>query len=222
MKPIIFLNIAYMTYYDGISENDKPINGGKWVNENSSAHESHNVSVITFDDNEKKYCLGYVQTKSDKINLKRIHGCKAVNDDYQAEGIIVVWCATPKDGQRRVIGWYKNATVIEQAQYYDLTLADNQQMEQWYNCFSLKEDCVLLPEDERSLSKWYVPSSPTNNYHFGFGQANVWYGQITNNTKKAYSKDELELCQAKLDEYLETLIENIENYDGKNWLDDFD
>ena len=98
MKPIIFLNIAYMTYYDGISENDKPINGGKWVNENSSAHESHNFSVITFDDNEKKYCLGYVQTKSDKINLKRIHGCKAVNDDYQAEGIIVVWCATPKDG----------------------------------------------------------------------------------------------------------------------------
>ena len=80
----------------------------------------------------------------------------------------------------------------------------------------------MLPENERNHSKWYVPNSKQNNYHFGFGQANVWYGKISKNTKKAYSKDKLELCQAKLDEYLETLIDNIENYDGKNWLDDFE
>jgi hypothetical protein len=211
-----------MTYYDGISENDKPINGGKWVNENSSAHESHNFSVITFDDNEKKYCLGYVQTKSDKINLKRIHGCKAVNDDYQAEGIIVVWCATPKDGQRRVIGWYKNATVLQNWNYIYIKYEEcDEEKEQDYYFKADEKDCVLLPENERALSKWYVPTNKYNKYHFGFGQDNVWYGKISKDTKKAYSKDELDLYQTKLDEYLETLIENIENYDGENWLDDF-
>ena len=79
----------------------------------------------------------------------------------------------------------------------------------------------MLPENERALSKWYVPTSKYNKYHFGFGQDNVWYGKISKDTKKAYSKDELDLYQTKLDEYLETLIENIENYDGENWLDDF-
>ena len=30
------------------------------------------------------------------------------------------------------------------------------------------------------------------------------------------SKSELELCQTKLNEYLENLLKNIENYDGNN------
>ena len=221
MKPIVFLNIAYMKYYDGIAEDDEPVNGGKYVNENNDAAESNNFSVITVDG--EKYCFGYVQTKSGTINLKTIYGCNAVNDDEYVEGIIVVWCATPKNGQRRIVGWYKNATVNKYEENIEITRTeDNELFKQYYNCFSLKKDCVLLPENERNRSKWYVPSSKQNKYHFGFGQANVWYGKISKNTKKAYSKDKLELCQAKLDEYLETLIENIENYDGKNWLDDFE
>ena len=192
-----------MKYYNGI-ENDEPVNGGKWVNENNDAGESHNFSEITFDD-EKTYCFGYASTKSGTINLKTIYGCNTVNDDEHVEGIIVVWCATPKNGQRRIVGWYKNATVNKYEENIEITRTeDNELFEQYYNCFSLKEDCVLLPENERNRSKWYVPSSKQNKYHFGFGQANVWYGKISKNTKKAYSKDKLELCQAKLDEYLET------------------
>ena len=31
---VLFCNVAWMKYYDGISEDDKPINGGKFIYEN--------------------------------------------------------------------------------------------------------------------------------------------------------------------------------------------
>ncbi len=219
MKPIIFCNITYMALYDGIRNFDKPVNGGGYVKKTGDAHESHNFVPLTND--KESFCLGYVERTHGKINLRNIYGCETV-DGQQIDGVIVVWCATPKNGQKRVIGWYKNATVLQNWNYIYIKYEEcDEEKEQDYYFKADEKDCVLLPENERALSKWYVPTSKYNKYHFGFGQDNVWYGKISKDTKKAYSKDELDLYQTKLDEYLETLIENIENYDGENWLDDF-
>lgn len=34
---ILFCNIAWMKYYNGITDDDKPENGGSWVKENGNA-----------------------------------------------------------------------------------------------------------------------------------------------------------------------------------------
>ena len=38
---ILFLNIAWMERYKGITDDDKPIGGGSWVSENNDAHEKY-------------------------------------------------------------------------------------------------------------------------------------------------------------------------------------
>ena len=34
MKKVVFCEIAWMKYYSGVSEDDQPVNGGKYVKEN--------------------------------------------------------------------------------------------------------------------------------------------------------------------------------------------
>lgn len=62
---------------------------------------------------------------------------------------------------RRVVGWYKDATVYRYPQYEFCN-----EREQQYNFIDKKENCVLLPENERFSSKWIVPSSGHNGYDF--------------------------------------------------------
>ena len=42
MAAVIFCNIAWMEYYMGITDSDKPRNGGSWVGESNDAMESRN------------------------------------------------------------------------------------------------------------------------------------------------------------------------------------
>ena len=55
MATVIFCNIAWMEYYMGITDSDKPHNGGSWVGESNDAMESRNFQP--YQDN----CYGYVQ-----------------------------------------------------------------------------------------------------------------------------------------------------------------
>ena len=42
MKPIIFARVADMKLYKGITETDRPVNGGAYVRETNDAHECFN------------------------------------------------------------------------------------------------------------------------------------------------------------------------------------
>lgn len=76
---------------------------------------------------------------------------------------------------------------------------------QYYNAEALKENCVLLPKDERRITQWNVPRRQKG-AAFGFGQANVWFAEGRRENKL-------------LDEFIRRTIDKIENYHGENWID---
>lgn len=47
MKKIVFCNIAYMKYYCGSTEEDTPMNGGKYIGENKDGGEAITFWIIT-------------------------------------------------------------------------------------------------------------------------------------------------------------------------------
>ena len=47
-RRVLFCNVAYMKYYIGITEDDFPINGGKYVNEEFDATEKYNFFEVIF------------------------------------------------------------------------------------------------------------------------------------------------------------------------------
>lgn len=207
-QPIVFVRISSMNYYKGITEKDKPENGGSYVTETGMAHECYNFDAVNFSDNTSK-CLGFTMLTGrnggeTQIKLENIVGCGDMKNEEELSGVTVVWCAKARSCQNiRVVGFYKNATVYRHSQFLDF---DNGYVQQ-FNFIADKKDCVLLPYQERfSKSKWYVPTSGKNNYKFGFGRASIWYG--ASNTQ---NKDEIE--------FVERMINSIENYNDENWID---
>ena len=209
MKPIIFARVADMYYYNGITNKDIPINGGSYVKETGEAHECYNFSPVEIA-GEGKVCLGFAMlaqtTKGAEIHLhiEKIVGCEALKNEMFVNDVIVVFCSkAPGSDTMRVVGFYKNATVYRK---YQTAEFDNGYLQD-YNFFARREDCVLLPYQERHKGKrWYVPMSKKRNSKFGFGQSNIWYAQGYNENKELY-------------DYLECMIQNIENYDLENWID---
>lgn len=209
MKPIIFCNIAYMKYYKGIIKGiDEPVNGGAYVKENNYAHEAYNFEGVYFKGDKAEYCFGFVmlaqslKNKTSQLHIEKINGCQLSKNEEGVDGVTVVWCAKPDNIYgRRVVGWYKDATVYRYPQY-----EFRNEREQEFNFIAKKENCVLLPEKERLSSKWIVPSSGHNGYDFGFGRSNLWYAQGTENN-------------SRLKRYIERLSAKIGKYNGENWID---
>lgn len=209
MKPIIFCNIAYMKYYKGIIKGiDEPVNGGAYVKKNNDAHEAYNFDCFRGEGDETDFCIGFVmlaqslKNKTSQLHIEKINGCQLSKNEESVDGVTVVWCAKPDNIYgRRVVGWYKDATVYRCPQY-----EFRNELEQEFNFIAKKENCVLLPEKERLSSKWIVPSSGHNGYDFGFGRSNLWYAQGTENN-------------SRLKRYIERLSAKIEKYNGENWID---
>ena len=162
---ILFCNITWMEKYNGVVDRNKLKNGGSWVNENNDAMEKNNFTE------RNGYYRGYVSTGSnrDKINQIRIERLEGVSkNDDKAEDVLVVWVAkNPKGSGSRVVGWYKNATVLRHRDEEDKT-----------SIIAKKGNCFLLPEEERLGDKWMVPRANTDGY--GMGQSNIWYGKKDN------------------------------------------
>lgn len=57
-----------MDKYQGINDDDKPVNGGSYVEDTKNAHETCNFLPICFTDDDSEgdseYCLGFFETKS--------------------------------------------------------------------------------------------------------------------------------------------------------------
>ena len=215
---ILFCNITWLKYYKGIYTGiDEPYAGGDYVKITGDAHEKYNFDVVEFlvspDDHLEpgKYCLGFVETGNTKetqrqIHIEKIEGCEGLGKEPRAEDVLVIFCAkSPAYGHTSIIGWYKNATVYRD--YRDEKFgSDENPYYQSYNMIAKAEDCVLLPSNVRSRKVlWEAPRRSAKGFQFGFGRSNVWFA-------RGEDQDE------RLDAYLKRVVEQIQEYDGENWL----
>ena len=207
-KPIIFVRVADMKYYQGITENDIPYNGGAYVKETGIAHECHNFAPIVEDGQEYEKCIGFFMMMGGKgveqLHIEKIPGCESMKHEEKVEDVIVVFVSKSRCSKNmRVVGFYKNATVYRHR--HIMTIEND--YEQEYLFEAKKEDCVVLPYTTRfSDSAWYVPSSTSKYSDFGFGRANVWFGGGKNASDK--EKD-----------YVKKMICSVTNYVGDNWIE---
>ena len=119
------------------------------------------------------------------------------------DDVLVIWCAKRQQGDVTVVGWYKNASVWRNIQDWIITFPNGAEENRGYNVRAKSKDCVLLPEPERNRQIWSVPSAHYTK-SFGFGQSMVWYP-----------------TQPEAKVFVSRLIENINNYAGENWLDEY-
>lgn len=185
---ILFANIGWMKYYQGNQDYDPIRRGG--AHPAKRKHEIFNFMPI----NGKYY--GYVRSRG-ALNLQAIdQNCPDVAD--RLDGVLVVWVAThPKNGGRRIVGWYKNATV-----YRELRESKNELRKSYaYNVRAKVSDCTLIPPCYRN-GDMAVPHEP------GFiGQANIWY-----------PNKYMHIPTVK--KYIASVLDYIDNYNEKNEVAD--
>lgn len=205
MKPIIFVRVADMKYYKGITDTDKPENGGKYVKDTGLAHECYNFQPIIQDGEDYEKCLGYFQlSKGNQLHIENIVGCEAYKSEEACHGVTVVFVSKSNRAKNmRVVGFYKNATVYRYS--HVMTIGENEYMQSYW-IEARKEDCVVLPYHVRfSYSNWYVPNSTAQD-DFGFGRNQIWYA-----AGKGASQKEIQ--------YVNNMIKSIDEYNGENWMD---
>lgn len=195
---IVFCKISAMKYYKGACDNDIPFNGGEYVKENGKGHEEYNFDPVFLDD-DNSYCLGFVETKSNRgkrnqFHIENISGCSLAKYEESVDDVLVVWCATTDRNVISVVGWYKNATVYR---YYNNTTVyrsdKKKNCSQDYNVIAKTKDCVLLPYSARYSMCWRIP---------GFGQSMIWYANDDN-----------------ANNLIKELKLSIDNYNGENNVD---
>jgi 5-methylcytosine-specific restriction enzyme A len=155
--PILFCNVGWMKYYNGI-DGDSIDRGGAY-NNHSIGHEVCNFS------NVNGHVYGYVQPTG-QIKLEKLGARK---NSASIDGITVVWTAGPENGGTVVVGWYKNATVYRDAQRIEKP-SDMQKKNgvSTYRVVAPFDKAVLLPVEQRDL---IIPRAVKG----GIGQSNIWY-----------------------------------------------
>lgn len=166
-RRVLLCNIAYMNYYQGITDYDKPFNGGNYVKKYKDAYEKHNFSVC-----KDNIVRGFVETSykdgCDSQKQPRKLLIQNIDQNYKNEksidNVLVIFCARNKEKKTVVVGWYKNATVFRDRQYYD------KQNNRMYNICTTSNNAFIVNDDERTM---FFPRKREN--YFGFGQTNFAY-----------------------------------------------
>jgi hypothetical protein len=167
MRAMLFCNVGWMSWYEGLAGNpDKIVGGGKWVTENETGAEVCNFLACR-DGN----VYGYVETiqgkKDRKIHIEMIGG----SGDY-VDGVDVVWTATdPDEGGRKVIGWYREARVFRDRQEFadPPSRQHNRDEIGSYRILASAKNVVRLDLEDRTLvmgrgrgwmgqTPWWAPS----------------------------------------------------------------
>ena len=206
MRPIIFVRVADMKYYKGITEQDKPVNGGSYVKETGFAHECYNFDAVIEDGCETEKCLGFFMMtgkNTQELHIEKMPGCSLLKEEEQIMDVNVVFVSKAMGSKTmRVVGFYKNAIAYRHPHY----MSFENDYEQEYLFEAEKNNCVVLPYSTRfSSNNWYVPSSTANGSTFGFGRANVWYAGSEGATQEEIS-------------YVEKIISSIDSYAEDNWI----
>ena len=196
---ILFCNIAWMKYYQGITDEDKPYNGGSWVTANRLAEESNNFK------NYNGKCYGYIPLKGNislEKNFENIHSKDSFVDD-----VLVVWCAKSPDKGTVIVGWYKNARVYREEKNIQIA-GDNLK----YRIEAEVVNCVLIPENKRMLQ---VPHGKG-----GMGQKSIWYAKseigenfVPRVIKYIKRKESIDAC----DKDIEYIVNYLKQYHGKKY-----
>ncbi len=167
----IFCNTGWMESYRGNRKSDQISGGGSYVAEEGMGHEVCNFHSY------RGNMYGYVQpargqrsASAGTIKLENIVNGDASKDDEFVEGVLVIWTATRPEGGTVVVGWYKNATVFREYQYFDPAPAlHSKNSLEGYRVRVRSENAKLLPVDERTIQ---IPRKTKGS----IGQSNVWYG----------------------------------------------
>lgn len=162
MKKVVFCEIAWMKYYAGITEEDKPLNGGKYVKENNEGGEVYNFSPY----NHK--CYGYVMHYGNELHIERYD--KTLKNHSETTEMTVVWVASDGTGSK-IVGWYEHAKMYREWQaYWDPEFGGDKVYD--YNFVADEKNCYLIDEDKR---KFIIPRAPRAGKGRGMGQSQVWY-----------------------------------------------
>jgi hypothetical protein len=144
---ILFCNIGWMSRYEGQAPDDKIVGGG-------GKFAGKYAEVCNFVVGDDGYVYGHVETihgETDrKIQLERIGG-----SGESVSGIDVIWTAThPTEGGRRVVGWYRNATVFRERRKFDRLPSEQHERDEVtsYRIRARAEDVRRLELEERTLS----------------------------------------------------------------------
>lgn len=188
---IIFCNTAYMEKYCG-SENDTPVNGGKYIAENKDGGEAYNF--LDYDG----MCYGYFMHYGDILHIERIENT-SVNDNV-AEDVLVVWVAKPNENKSHsvIVGWYRHADVYKKWQ-------NNGEWD--YNISAKAENCRLLPVDARNF---IIPRASKSGKGMGMGQSSVWYAD------SEYAQKEF---VSEVVRYIDDYEKNIGKFANKVWTE---
>ena len=191
---ILYCRIGLMRSYNGIQNDTKPIGGGAYNKENIG-HELYN-----FSNNEGIY-YGFVQSKSNSINLKRIDETISDTDEY-LEDVLVIWVATKENYGQCIVGWYENATV-----YKDMQKIPNEVINKRVKSDGSEYDDYLIETNNATL----VLENRRNERITGMGESNIWYGdEKTNNQVLDYISNYNKNIQTNIDE-----INDFKKLDGK-------
>ena len=169
-RNILFCNIAYMKEYKGITDADKPNNGGRYVGDTGSAGEQYNFlnrsDGYTIGFAEPGFTAGgYEKGKQKQIHIEKIN--KIAADKDQISNVMVIMCAkSPIINKTVIVGWYDNATVYRNVSYQ--TLENGEKIWQTIKCKN--EDAHLISEEDRTFN---IPRAATDG--IGLGQSNYWY-----------------------------------------------
>lgn len=147
---MLFCNIGWMSRYEGHDlKPDRIVGGGKYVDDHKTGGEICNFLACS-----DGYVYGHVETwsgeKDHQINLERLGGT-----GDSVEGVDVIWTAThPVERRRRVIGWYRNATVFRDRQDFPVFPSRQHKRDDLpdYRIRALASDAHLLELEDRTLA----------------------------------------------------------------------
>lgn len=148
-----------MKYYRGITKEDRPIGGGKYVALTSDCLEKYNFLPYNG-------CFyGFFETGNNSGEANQVH-IENIDKEYaqadHIDDVTVVFCSKPLNKPMVIVGWYKNATVFRFRQKDFFFNCPHE-----YNLTTKSKNVYLIPEDQRTDP---VPSGKD-----GFGEINFWY-----------------------------------------------
>lgn len=171
MAALLVCNIGWMSRYEGLKRKpDKIVGGGQYVEENQKGGEVCNFLCCG-----DGYVYGYVETvKGDVDRQIRIENLGANPNAKRIDGIDVVWIATnPEERGRRVIGWYRNATLYRNRQPFEGNGPSAQHRRDALDGYRIRaknENITLLPFEDRSKPAFRLGKGTG-----WIGQANWWF-----------------------------------------------
>ena len=184
--PTLLCHIVWMPSYAG--EVDVYAGGHDYVRDEGYGHELFNF--MPFDG----IYYGYVQSRSGTIDVGRLGADK---DDTFVDDVTVIWTATPPQGKRVIVGWYRDARIFRLKQVGSLKRRDVKGEKVGFYARARAEDSVLVAIKQRDFG---VP-----HHKKGLpGQASVFYPEDS--------------MAPEMEVWLESALKYISNWSGNSAL----